>query len=238
MKKIKGEFMYPSTRSMKGRSYPNLLFSEFLNESRLHDITKDFVDRYIKELYDGEYGDELHNHIEDFETMGYDDDIDYEYDDLRDTKEFKEWLRENIYNEYSNAMDRMWQIEENGKVVLYREMTITPKWIENFLKGKVKRLGEFWSYSDSPEHQWGKSSKYHTNKIVLVVEIDEKYIDWIDSLNRNIGRLQEEREITIDVKNAKLKLLKVFVSDYDSYCRTSNDRELDISNLKKRVYKP
>ncbi len=233
MKEIKGEFTYPSTRSMKGRSYPNLLFSEFLNESRLHDITGDYVDQHIKELYAGEHGDELPHYIENYDNI-YDINF-YDLTDSEEKEEFREWLYNEVCDRYKEAMDEMWSIEENGKVILYRVMTTTEKWINQLLAGKIKKLGEFWTwYKDAAEAHWGHKNSKQTQSVNLVIEIDEKHIDWTDSLNRNIGNLSEEREITIDTKKSSLKLLKVFVRDE----RGGTEYELDISNLKKRVYKP
>ena len=81
--------------------------------------------------------------------------------------------------------------EVGDKVRLYREITVPNVDSINF-----DDIGIYWSFSDTPEHQWGDDD--HKCKVVMSALVDKKTIDWPSALYQNANpAFEEEMEVTL-----------------------------------------
>ncbi len=116
------------------------------------DIKSDWESIYLEGLVD-RYRMEAqeYNKIEGLDDM--------DYDEVSETKEYKNWLEYEVGYEFENAKSRIetGAKTENGKLKIWREITVDDKWWDHFLK-EGKRLGIFWS--------WEKMLQKHTGEAI------------------------------------------------------------------------
>lgn len=178
--------------------YKNLLLEKNLSSVKHKEIiTKQFLhDLEMSDAYGyfvGDYGSE--------ELGEFIDPDSSEADDIGDTPEFKEWFKYELEYRFDNLMDIFKSLGTD--ITIYREMTVKSDYIQSMKDGKVKRLGEYWTYDESSaEAHWAKGGR--NNTIVFSTIIEQKYIDWINTFQLNLqpGSLGEEKEIRL-FKNTK-----------------------------------
>lgn len=108
-----------------------------------------------------------------------------------------------------------------GVIKIYRGMSVNENWLHH-LQTQGKRLGIYWSWTPNGAIQYG--GDYEGDFAVIECEIDEKYVDWENTIFQNIV-LETEREITL-LKNTPIKLLSIEI----------NDEMVDISSLKNKTF--
>lgn len=146
------------------------------------------------------------------------------YEDVIETERFKNWIAYEVEYKIEDFISEIQNYFKGDTITIWREMTVDDKWLE-LLPTTGKRLGKYWSYEeDAAEAHWGGSGI----KIRLQTSVDEKFIDWTQTIIANIDPQvgESEKEITL-FKNTPLKLEKLIV----------NKQEMDISNFRNKIFK-
>ena len=113
-----------------------------LNEKSFHSFNMSDIitDKYLKEYMLDDEVDYM------LEVYMQDNDLEDE-DEVRDSDEFKEFVKDELKEKLDDAMDNLYDsINDNGKIIIYRAMTVKDDWIEH-LKTQGKRLGIYWSWN-------------------------------------------------------------------------------------------
>lgn len=121
---------------------------------------------------------------------------------IMNTQDMKNYLNNILEsNEIKNILNK---IDESGNINIEREITVKKEWFDKLNNGEVKRLGIYWS------HDFG-SSVYGDEFDFLVVlhsKINEKHINWGQTIFQNITYIDSENEITL-FKNTPISLYKI-----------------------------
>lgn len=125
-----------------------------------------------------------------------------EYKNLVLNKEFGDYLL-NIFNN-PRIKTILNKIDNNGFIEITRGMKVNDEWVNKLKNGKVKRLGIFWSHSEGYS-VYGEIKGF---EILMYAKVDEKYIDWLQTLIQNLMYDDNEDEITL-FKNTPFKLNKI-----------------------------
>jgi len=110
------------------------------------------------------------------------------------------------------------KIKSDGTVEIYRSITVNQDWFDNLKNKKIKRLGFFWSWKGG-NSVYGRDKDY---KVELFSKIEEKYINWTQTIIQNIFYGDIEDEITL-FKNTPIKLIKILY-------KKSNENKWDLSS--------
>jgi hypothetical protein len=202
------------------RSFNSYSINDFLNNKKLKD---DFI-----------RSDSFNNFIMDEAKFDdYYDDLEKDEND-EFTEESKEKIVEaefesKIYSVYGSLKN----VIDDGKVVIYRAMNVREDYI-NYLLEEGKHLGIYWTYDISGADIYAGSNdkvfQGHDNiKIIIESEVEEKYVNWSDTIELNIDLDlgDQEKEIRL-FKNTKLKILSITDS--------KTGEELDISKIKDKIF--
>jgi hypothetical protein len=147
-------------------------------------------------------------------------------EDIIETPEFVEYVQSELESKFEEVKYDIGYITKNGWITIYREMTVDPRWLNNLKRNK--RLGIYWSWDKhAAEAHWGSFGKGHRS-ILLVSQVKEIHVDWVDTFKLNIHPSlgEEEKEIRL-FKNTPIKLLDVYVEG----------EKMDISEVEGRVFK-
>lgn len=197
---------------------------QIINEISLQDVDSDDVitDDFLEDFI-GENGD---NYIDIYRNI-YDVDEDVDDDEILEDKYFKDFIREMLIESFEEAKDELYDNinPTTNKVELYRHMTVHDNWIDH-LKKQGKRIGEYWSWDESAaEAHWGDSKLEYLAEIKS--EIDDKYINWIETLEQNTHpSFKEEKEIKL-FKNTPIKIVDLKLFDN----RNREEIEIDDKDL-------
>jgi hypothetical protein len=110
-------------------------------------------------------------------------------------------------------------------------MTVKKDWLKH-LETQGNRLGIYWSWDpDSAEPHWGYDNL--KREIMIESKINEKYVNWIETLQQNINpNFEEEKEIRL-FKNTPIKILAIY--NQNAY---EEGKSMRISKLlKNKVFK-
>ncbi len=178
-------------------------------------VDKDLVNHVIsqgEEFLIPQYKEE--NYLYDLE----DEDIDQE--------DFSAWVEEDLKFRMDELL-RFYRsgVVKNGKVVVWRKMTVPEDWISHLSK-EGKHLGIYWTWDpDAADTHWGDYSK----KSVALIEAEapENGVDWEETLRINVEPFigDDEKEITLN-KGVPLKILSIEV----------DGNPVDISSLKDKTF--
>jgi hypothetical protein len=197
---------------------------KIINEASFNSFSNDDIlsDKYIKDFINR---DDLSNDLLDLfiEYDNLDEDNKEEIEESEDYYNFiKNELERNLENAKENIYDK---IDYNtDKITIYRAITVDDNWIQHLVT-QGKRLGIYWSWDKSgADAHWGYNSNKKT--AVVKIEIDEKYIDWVNTLQMNMHpNYTHEKEIRL-FKNTKIKIKSIKIDDV----------KIDISKLKNKVF--
>jgi hypothetical protein len=199
-------------------TYLNINEESFYKLSNDKILTKKYVKNFINREDAIEYI--LDSYIEENEL---DEDNENE---IRNSEEFYNYVYDYLENSLNDARENIYdKIDyDSDKIKIYRAITVDDNWL-NHLKSQGKRLGIYWSWSDDgAETHWGDYNK--KNEAIIEAEIDEKYINWIETLEMNLHpNFSEEKEIRL-FKNTPIKILSI----------TINNEEINIDNLRNKIF--
>jgi len=133
------------------------------------------------------------------------------------------------------------EIIKNGKIKLYREMTVDDLFFDNLLK-RNPRLGIYWSYSPEKAYSyWGFRDDPYI--IMIESEIDEKYVNWEDTLVANLKPVLGEKEAEIRLfKRTPIKIKKIIIKEvlekgkYFDKTQTINEKHLIFKKIFSKIY--
>ena len=123
----------------------------------------------------------------------------------------------NVQLEKPSIKNMLSKIKNDGSIEIYRSIVVDNDWFQNLKNKKIKRLGIYWSWNQG-NSVYGSNKNY---KIELVSTIDEKFINWSQTMIQNIFYGDIEDEITL-FKNTPIKLIRV------SY-KKSHENKWDLS---------
>lgn len=197
-----------------------------LNEAHLSNINlKDInIKQFIKEQnnknflgpFVASYMEEEHN-----EYFNWDEDEDQMFE-IIESSEFKQWIEYELEYQFDNLRDKFSNLIRNSKITLYRAMTVVPNYIDLLTSGKVKRVGEYYSYDfDGAESHWSDGNKDET---IFEININEEYVNWVETFRLNLEHdfYNEEKEIRL-FKNTPVNIVNIWW----------NKEQLDKSSINK-----
>lgn len=199
-----------------------LLNNNLLNEASIDDFdVSSFLNRkYIKDYINTD-NYEVYYLAQEF-IREYDLD-ENDIDEVFNHKEFIQIIEDILYERVYNIIDTISYEINNGKIKIYRAITVNDNWLEH-LKKEGKRLGIYWAWDyDFADTHWGDFSK--PNLLIIEAEIDEKYIDWYGTIDINLRFDMAEKEIRL-FKNTPIKIINLEL----------NDEQLDISEIKDKIF--
>ena len=195
----------------------------YLSEMSIQSVN--ITPRFRKQFHDNiDWGNELlaNEYIYD---NGRDEDEIYNYEEVYDTEEFKEWFDEYTEGRFYEMVDILYSYIDNGKIKIWRMMDVKKDWIDA-LEKQGKHLGIYWSYEeDVAEAHWGKGLKH---SILIESEVPENGVDWNETILANIHPVtgEEEKEITL-FKGTPINIKSIKV----------DNEEIDITHIKDKVFK-
>lgn len=146
-------------------------------------------------------------------------------EDIMETEDFKSWLVDHVEFKIDEVISNISGKIVDGRITVWREMTVSNEWISK-LPTTGMRLGKYWTFDEgSAEAYWGAKND---NTITFQTTIDEKYIDWHQTIMANIDPAlgEDEKEITL-FKNTPIYIDRIHL----------NDKDMDISNIKSKKFK-
>ena len=197
---------------------------KLINEISFFDVINDDIlsDKYLTDFIktDDAAANLLDYYIDDNNLDDEDE------NDVIQSDDFREFIKDELSKNLEEAKENIYHnIDyENGKIKLYRAMTVDDNWLEH-LKKQGKRLGIYWSWD---EHgaiaHWAGSQK---NTAIIESDIDEKYVNWTETLIQNMHpNYSVEEEIRL-FKNTPIKINKLYI----------NDKQVDIDKeLKNKTF--
>jgi len=198
---------------------------KLVKESLLSDIKKEDIisKELINQLLNDDYISELFYYKYKEESI-YDNEDSME--EVLESNDFKEWIKYEIEYLIDDTKNKLSTYIKNNKINIYRKIYVNNNWINNL--NDVKRLGIYWSYKkDAAEPHWGYNNKEKPNLITLESEINQDYIDWIETIKMNMNpSYEEEKEIRL-FKNTPLKITNIYL----------NDKSINIDNIKNKIFK-
>lgn len=192
-----------------------------INEGSFYDVKDSDIlnDKIIKKFIDDDFNGTLDYYIE-INDLDEDD-----KNEIQESEEYYEFVKDILERGLEEAKDNIYYKinDESGKIKLYRAMDVDENWMEH-LKTKGKHLGIYWSWdSEGAEAHWSKGKKLD---IIMETEIDEKYINWQETLTMNmLPSYSEEKEIRL-FKNTPLNINRISI----------NGKDVDISEIKDKTF--
>jgi hypothetical protein len=189
--------------------------------------------------------DEFHNVAEKGNEHDVKDEIDelddwyYHLDNIvKDPEKFEKYFLDKHKNKLFKELDTeyyddlrraIFDSDDPNKLLVYRAMTL-PTNIEELEDLEETGIGEFWTYDfDAAKSYWSK----HDREFVFGAYVDVNCIDWLETIQKSLYGLKEEREVKI-IAGSELELINVFMKgffneDEDEY--TSQKEKDRIKNL-------
>ena len=156
--------------------------------------------------------DSFYTQYPDAETKKYFEDFSYgpdvsdidknQFVSIMNSSEMASFLNDQL--ESPSIKNLLSKIKNDGTVEIYRSITVDRDWFDNLKNKKIKRLGIHWSWKEGVS-VYGKNRDY---KVELFSTIDEKYINWTQTVIQNIFYGDIEDEITL-FKNTPVRLTKI-----------------------------
>jgi len=190
------------------------LFERTISDTRLKKIiTKGFIDNI--DNYTNQYIDYFKFYNDEYKDMGE--------DDIKELPVYKEYLEEELRNKFEDTFEEIFNNIRNGKIVLYRDMTVRKDWVEHLAKHPNSRIGKYWSWDEAAaDAHWGT---FGDRVATVVIEIDERRVDWTETFQANL-QIEEEKEITL-FKNTPIKIKAIL----------DKGTPVDISSIENNRYK-
>lgn len=204
---------------LKERSLDDVSIGDF----NLKGITKNWLmssPSTVVHMFKYEMQDDYHLSPEEKDDL-----MDSNEDDIIKTERFNRWLHYEVEAKIENVIVEISSNIKNNKITIWRVMTVDDKWLEN-LSTTGMRLGKYWSFEkDAAEAHWGGNE---SNTIRIQTTINEKYIDWGETIEANIDPNigETEKEITL-FKNTPLIIDSIEL----------NGKEMNISEFKNKIFK-
>jgi hypothetical protein len=201
-----------------------ITISEKINEGSFYDFPEEELlsDKSMKKFIDGDQ-DYVENVLSFY--MQENELEDEDEDEITETEDFIEFLRSELKQNLDNVSDSISGKIDNitHKITLYRVMTVDSNWIAH-LKNQGKRLGIYWSWdADAAEAHWGDHNK---KAVKIEIDIDEKYVNWKETLELNIHpNYMDEKEIRL-YKNTQIKIKSILL----------DNTKIDISILGDKIF--
>ena len=133
-------------------------------------------------------------------------------DEIQESPGFREFMRDILYENLVEAMDNIYGCIDyhTNKITIYREITVDDNWFTH-LEKQGKHLGIYWSWDEhAAEAHWADREKKNT--AMIKAEIDEKYVDWVETLRLNMHpNYFEEKEIRL-FKNTELHIESIEIN--------------------------
>ena len=194
------------------KGYPNWLINEGSISSLSMDdvINKKFLDIVLSDSYNRESLIYQYMHEE-----GISDESEV------DEEEFSEWVKYELGYLASEFITKVnTDLIKNGKIKIWRAMSVNKEW-ESRLQTEAKHLGIYWSWDqEGAEPHWGYNMELPFTTI-MEAEVDEKSVDWYQTIRLNTEPVSfEEKEIRL-VKGAKIKIVSIKI----------DDKEIDLSDI-------
>ncbi len=166
-----------------------------------------FVNTDLNILLDSFYSEypnaETKKYFEDFSYGPDVSDIDKnQFVSIMNSSEMTSFLNNQL--ESPSIKNLLSKIKSDGTVEIYRSITVDRDWFDNLKNKKIKRLGVYWSWKEG-NSVYGRNRDY---KVELFSKIDEKYINWTQTIIQNIFYGDVEDEITL-FKNTPIRLSKI-----------------------------
>lgn len=117
------------------------------------------------------------------------------------------------------------RIKSDNTITIYRAMSVDEDWFTKLKNKQIKRLGIYWSWFRG-EPVYAEEKEF---LIELVCDIDEKYINWPQTIIQNVFYDDTENEITL-FKNTPIKLTKILYQNF------RNDNDDDLKELDKSFF--
>ena len=193
-----------------------------INEGSFYDVKDSDIlnDKFIKIFIKNDHFDSYLEYYIERKELDEDD-----KDEIRESDDFYEYIKDMLEQRLEEAKENIhYKIEYNtGKIILYRAIDVDDNWLEH-LKTKGKHLGIYWSWdSDGAVAYWGKGKKLEA---VIEIEIDEKYINWQETLAMNMSPdFSEEKEIRL-FKNTPININRISI----------NGKDVVISEIKDKTF--
>jgi len=196
--------------------------AKFINEASIYDlqkediINKDSFNIWMQDSFNEELMIAAYRYEE-----GINEDV--EDNEILDSTDFKNYVEYEINYRVDNIID---QFKSFGvEIPIWRSLLVDENWIEHFFK-EGKRIGIYWSFDEAiaePHHGYDDSKKMN---IKIESSINEKYVDWINTIRLNISpTFEDEKEIRL-FKNTPLKIKKIEV-DGD---------KIDITQIQHKIF--
>ena len=210
MKNIKNFHLF----SINEKALTNITLKDINLKSFIHvQDEKEFLNPYVSQ-----YMAEEHNKF--FDTEEHEDET---YDIIK-SKEFQDWLYYELEYRFNNLKDNFNTLINNNFMILYRSLTVKDTYIKDLLNNKVKHIGIYWTYDEnSAEPHWGYNLNIK-NDIIYEININEKYINWVDTIRLNLEHeyFNEEKEVRL-FRNTPIEITNI----------TWNNKKVDISVINK-----
>jgi len=192
----------------------DILFERTISDIRLKKIiTKGFIDNL----------DNYTNHFLDYFKVYNNEYADMDDGDIKELPAYKEYLQDELRNKFDDAFEEIFNNIHQGKITLYRDMTVRKDWVEHLAKHPNSRIGKYWSWDEAAaDAHWGT---FGDKVASIVIEIPEKFIDWEETFQANL-QIQEEKEITL-FKNTPIKIKAIL----------NKGKPEDISSIENNRYK-
>lgn len=147
-------------------------------------------------------------------------DINMTYDDVGGD----ETLEKNEIKEKYEEFIKLYKLYIiDGKIKIYRNIFLSDDWFDKLQDGKIKRLGNSWSYSLESAESWDSNyGRDQKKEYFLISTIKEEYVDWQSTFELFLI-VPWETEVKL-YKNTNITLEKIL---------DENKNEINIYNLNK-----
>jgi hypothetical protein len=217
---------------IKKNLYWKLIDREVLKEDVLNEMsiqTIDYTDiitpEYIKEL---EMSDNYERYVEYYQ---YEHNlVDTDKEEIKKTEDFKNWLTYELRARFDDVIDNINnKINPDGTIDIWRRIKVDDIWVNHLIQAG-KHLGIYWSWDEhAAEAHWGDTAK--NSNALIKSSINEKYIDWNNTIDANMNLVlgEDEKEITL-FKNTSLKIEELYIDGQDVEDVMGSDYELQVRN--------
>ena len=180
----------------------NIKVKDILNDESIEHFLND---SFNEETFLFNYINELGLNLDIYEDIE-------EVEELKNSNDFKNYIKYEIEFRIENIIDTIkQQLTNKDTLILYRKMIVEQNWLENLKEGN--RLGIYLSWEKEaaePHHGYNQENK--NVDLLLVIEIKEEYVDWINTIRLNIQPTsEEEKEIRL-FKNTPIKLIRLEIN--------------------------
>lgn len=128
------------------------------------------------------------------------------------SKDFHDWIMYEIPYILEERQKKIYSLFENGKIPIWRAMTVNNNWIDNLSKSNYIKLGIYWSWFEKGAVAYNAKPKLK-NLVVIKTRVEKNKIDWNNTLVVNVlPEVEEEMEITLK-PNVDLKIEELSINE-------------------------